>query len=270
VVGRREDIEVPRQTALSQGVYAVAVAGMGLLLLLGKFVYVWVPLPRWVPAEATLARAAGALMLLAAGFLFWRKAIVTARAATVLTLLFASWLLFLQMPRIVGAPATELLWSGAAQLASVVAGGGILFATVASPTEGAGHSFRGARGVHLARMVYSALALPMFGLHHFFVGAEAAEVVPTWLPFRLGWGYGTGVAHIAAGLAILFGVVPRLAARLEAIMITAFVLFIHVPGVLGAPNDALQWTMLFVASAIGGAAWIVARSYAAPEPRTPL
>jgi hypothetical protein len=60
----------------------------------------------------------------------------------------------------------------------------------------------------------------------------------------------------------LLGIVPRLAATLEAVMVSAFVLLVHVPGVIGDPGDHLQWTMFFAASATGGAAWIVAHSYA--------
>jgi hypothetical protein len=43
---------------------------------------------------------------------------------------------------------------------------------------------------------------------------------------------------------------------------SSFVLLVHVPGMIDTPADPLQWTMFFVASTIGGAAWIVARSYA--------
>jgi uncharacterized membrane protein YphA (DoxX/SURF4 family) len=115
--------------------------------------------------------------------------------------------------------------------------------------------------VRMARALY-AVGLPLLGFHHFFDAPGAAEAVPAWLPFRLGWAYLTGAGHVAAGVAILLGIVPRLAATLEAIMVTVFVLLIHVPWVIGAPGDGLQWSMLFVASAIGGASWIVARSYA--------
>lgn len=59
-----------------------------------------------------------------------------------------------------------------------------------------------------------------------------------------GIAYLTGAGHFAASLGILFAILPRLAATLEAI----------------EPRSRLQWTMLFVASALAGAAWITARS----------
>jgi uncharacterized membrane protein YphA (DoxX/SURF4 family) len=196
-------------------------------------------------------------MLLSAVAVLLQKTVIPSSA--VLACLFLSWLLLLQVPRIIGTPSKELLWSGGAQLASVIAGGWMLFAARASPTEGAGRWFRGARGARAARSMY-ALALPVFGLHHFWDLEASAAAVPAWLPFRLGWACLTGAGHVAAGVAILLGIVPRLASTLEAIMISAFVLLVHVPGVIVAPGDGLQWSMLVVASVIGGSAWIFARS----------
>jgi uncharacterized membrane protein len=252
-----------RVTGVGQAVYAAAVAGLGALLLSNKFAYVWAPVPMWVPWRHGLALASGALLTISAVGLLWRK--TGAVSSAVVTLLFLSWLLLLQVPRVMTAPSKEGLWAGGAQIASLVAGGWILFASLASKAEGPAPWYRGGRGVRLARSLYG-VALPFFGLHHFVDLAGAAEAVPAWLPFGLGWAFLTGVGHVAAGIAILLGVVPRLAARLEAAMVTAFVVLVHVTGVIAAPRDSLQWTMFVVASAIGGAWWIVARSYA-DEPR---
>ena len=89
----------------------------------------------------------------------------------------------------------------------------------------------------------------------------ACSAPPSWLPVHFGWAYLTGAGHMAAGLAILLGVLPRLGATLEALMVSTFVLTVHVPGLLGAPGDRDQWTELFVACAIAGAAFLVADSY---------
>lgn len=245
-----------RVTGVARAVYAAAVAGLGVLLLSAELVYVWAPVPRWVPWRDVLAYASGALMVLSAVGLSWRRTVVP--SAAIVTSTFLSWLLLLQVPRLIAAPSKEILWSGGAQLASLVAGGWVLFASSAK-ADGPVRWLRGDRGLRMAGRLY-AVALPLFGLHHLMDAAGAADAVPAWLPFRLGWGYLTGAGHVAAGVAILVGVVPRLAATLEAIMIMSFVLLIHVPGVIGAARDPLQWTMLFVASAIGGAAWIVALS----------
>jgi len=89
-------------------------------------------------------------------------------------------------------------------------------------------------------------------------------MVPSWLPYRLGFAYLTGAGHLTAGLALLLGIVPALAATLEASMITSFVLLLHMPGVFSEPHSRLQWTMLSVASAHAGAAWLIAGSIRRP------
>lgn len=85
-------------------------------------------------------------------------------------------------------------------------------------------------------------------------------MVPAWLPDHLAFAYLTGAGHFATGLAILFGVLARLAATLEACMISSFVVLLHIPGILSAPSNRMQWTMMFVALALAGAAWVVAGS----------
>jgi len=103
-------------------------------------------------------------------------------------------------------------------------------------------------------------ALPLIGLSHFVYSAGTASMVPAWLPGHLFFAYLTGSGHMAAGLGILLGILPGLAAALEALMITLFVLLLHLPGVVAHPHDRLQWTMFFIASAYAGAAWAVAAS----------
>jgi uncharacterized membrane protein len=137
------------------------------------------------------------------------------------------------------------------------AGGWILLALSSRPPAGRAARLFGESGVSLARRLY-ALGVPLVGLAHFADARGATEYVPAWLPLRIGWVYLTGAGHVAAGLAILFGVVPVLASVLEAAQITAFVILTHIPAVCAAPGDRLQWGMLVYASVIAGSAWLVA------------
>ena len=52
------------------------------------------------------------------------------------------------------------------------------------------------------------------------------DLVPSWMPSRLGLAYLTGFAQIACGLAILFSMWPRMAAIVEASMLALFALFV--------------------------------------------
>jgi hypothetical protein len=81
------------------------------------------------------------------------------------------------------------------------------------------------------------------------------------------WAYFTGVAHIAAGVGILFKVKARLAATLLGIMFALWVLIEHSPRVAADPAFRPGWTSLFIALATCGGAWIVAGSLVpAPAP----
>ena len=93
---------------------------------------------------------------------------------------------------------------------------------------------------------------------------------------RLWLAYATGTGHAAAGLAILLGIRPRLAATLEALMMSSFVVLLHVPSLWAkpapdwAPVARIEWIALYWASALAGSAWIIARSLrAGSPPRTP-
>ncbi|HEY6032813.1 MAG TPA: hypothetical protein VIV58_01100, partial [Kofleriaceae bacterium] len=113
----------PAPRTIGLPLYAVMVAAMGAMVAAGKFVYVWAPIPDWVPRGDLLASAAGAVMAVSALALMWRK---TARGASwIVAVLFACWLVLLQVSQLIAAPSEEALWAGAAELVTLGAGGWI-------------------------------------------------------------------------------------------------------------------------------------------------
>ncbi|MEO7730894.1 MAG: DoxX family protein [Kofleriaceae bacterium] len=245
-------------------VYGLAAAGLGVLCLIaGDLGHVFQPVARWMPLRAWLPYVSGAVLV--AGGVALLVPRLTRLAALVLTIHFAVWLLVFNLPNTLGKPAVVGNWEGCGLNAAVVAGGWILLAASRRSSSHAASRLLGASGTRLARWLF-AVGLPLIGLAH-FLGAEGATVyVPTWLPLRIGWVYLTGAGHVAAGLAILFGVVPRLAAVLEAAQITAFVVLAHLPAVVAAPRDRVQWAMLVYALSIAASAWLVAATLAARPP----
>ena len=105
------------------------------------------------------------------------------------------------------------------------------------------------------------LCMPVYGLVHFLYPAAVANWVPNWLPGHMFWAYFTGVAHCAAGVAVLTGVLARLATKLFALMISLWIFLMHIERVVATPHDRHEWTTLFIAVAICGAAWVLAGSY---------
>jgi uncharacterized membrane protein len=235
--------------------YAAGLAGLGVLsLIYGDFALNWQPVPGWVPWREILARASGILLLAAGvGMLVKRVAAVS---TLVMTAYMLSWVLLLQVPRVAQAPTDLGMWLGFAESSWLFCGGWILFDSVAGTHDKLKRSIDGPRA---ARYLFGFACL-ILGLSHFVYFDATTGMIPSWIPAHGAFAYLTGAGHFAAGLAILSGVLPRLAATMEAGMISCFVLLLHAPGVAAAPTNRLQWTMLAVASALAGSAWAVAGS----------
>jgi uncharacterized membrane protein YphA (DoxX/SURF4 family) len=223
--------------------------GLGAILLgivtadAHDFALQWQPVPEGLPARATLSLVSATILAFGGFAAIWRGA---GWARLILPAFYASWVLVLHLPKFAGEPSVATLL-GVAEILSLAAAGAAL-APSSQP------SWLGPA----ARVLYGLCPL-VFGLSHIVYAAAASGMVPAWLPARLFWTYLTGAAHIAAGLAILSGVLARVAVRLLALMCASFVLLIHVPGVIAAPQDRLQWTMLAVALSITGGAWLAQR-----------
>jgi len=228
--------------------FAVGMIGLGLLALnYGDFALVWQPVAPWVPGRTALAYASGVIMLLGGvGLLF------NATAAWAIRILFpylVIWLL-LKVPALVVAPQMEAVWLGVGELAVLLAGGWMLFVRLTG---------RGENEIRMARILFAVSLLPI-GLSHIVYVKDTADYVPAWLPYRTGWAYLTGAGHIAAGLGVLFSVLPRVAAVAEAGMLSIFTVFVWVPAILAAPTTRLPWTAFFISWAITAGAWVVAEN----------
>jgi uncharacterized membrane protein len=247
-------------TSPGHGAFAAAMIGLGILgLVYGDFALVWQPVPKGLPLREAAAYACAVLMLAGGVGLLWTR--TAALASRVLLAYLLLWLILLRLPRLVMAPLVEVRWLGCGETAVMVAGGWALFACFADQWDRSKLKFAtGDVGVRLARFVFGLAIIPC-GLSHLVYTPETAELVPAWLPWHPGWAYLTGVAYIAAGIAVLFGVYARLAAMLTACMMTVFTLLIWMPGVVAAPRDRFQWTALLISSALAAGACAVADSY---------
>jgi uncharacterized membrane protein YphA (DoxX/SURF4 family) len=91
-------------------------------------------------------------------------------------------------------------------------------------------------------------------------------MVPALLPNRLAFAYLTGLGHVAAGIGIIVGILPGLAATLEAIMMSLFGLLVWVPSFFVQPRPQWatppqnQWSELVVNLVLAASACVVAIS----------
>jgi len=257
----------PALTLFVVGLFAVGMIGLGVLALVyGDFAMVWQPVAPWIPGRTVLAYGSGVIMLLGGVGLLFRA--TAAWSARILFPYLIVWML-LKVPALVVAPQMEAVWLGFGELAVLMAGGWVLFATVGRPRDGSPLAFAaGENGIRLARILFAVSLIPI-GLSHLVYVKETAELVPAWLPYRLGWAYLTGAGQIACGLGVLLSIFPRVAAMAEAGMISLFTLLVWGPAILAAPTTRLPWTAFFISWAIASTAWVVAQNIAPKQPAKP-
>jgi uncharacterized membrane protein len=247
-----------QQPALT--IFAVGMIGLGILALVcGDFALVWQPVAPWIPGRMALAYVSGLIMLLGGVGLLLNA--TTTWSVRVLFPYLILWLL-LKVPALLVAPRMEAVWLGFGEIAVLTTGGWVLFATLSGLREGSPLAFAtGEGGIRLARILFAVSLLPI-GLSHLVYVSQTTDLVPAWLPYRVGWAYLTGAGQIACGLGVLFSIFPRVAARAEAGMISLFTLLVWGPAILAAPTTRLPWTAFFISWAIASAAWVVAQNIA--------
>jgi uncharacterized membrane protein len=254
-----------QQPALT--LFAVGMIGLGVLALIyGDFALVWQPVAPWIPGRTILAYGSGVIMVV--GGIGLLLSATTAWSVRILFPYLIVWLL-LKAPALFVAPGMEAVWLGFGEIAVLMTGGWVLFARLAELRPGSALAFAtGENGVRLARILFAVSLIPI-GLSHLIYVKETAEFVPAWLHYREGWAYLTGAGQIACGLGILFSILPRVAARAEAGMITLFTLLVWGPAIFAAPKARLPWTAFFISWAIASAAWVMAQNIAAKQPARP-
>ena len=229
----------------------VATIVVGLVLIyLGtlNFVYrdsllTWQPTPDGAPWKLPFAILSGILLIAGGiGLLLpsWR-----ARAAMLASGWVGLWALLLHLPHVATAPNVgSLLGLGEASANALG------LATLTG-------CFVSGRRPLVLRLGFG-LCLVIFGASHFVYADFTAQMVPAWLPDRLGLAYLTGAIHALTGACLLAGLRVRIAATIEALMMSSFVLLVHIPGVAQAPHDRMQLTMFGMASLLTLAAWLIA------------
>jgi len=187
---------------------------------------------------------------------------VLASAAWSVRILFPyliAWTL-LKVPALIVAPQIEGVWLGFGELAVLLAGGWVLFARLAALRDRSMLDFAvGDSGIRVAKYLFAIWVIPI-GLSHFLYVKETINLIPAWIPFRLFWAYLTGAGHIAAGLGVLFSVMPRLAVLAEGAMLSVITLLVWAPAILAAPRTRLPWTAFCISWAITAAVWALAQA----------
>lgn len=258
-----------RKTQLWRGLLAITSAGIAVVTVsCGDSALLGHSLPAWLPwREAWVYGWALVVLAASVGLCFGRTAAVS---ALMIIAYYAVWAVTC-VPTIASAPLSIGAWYGFCEAVSSLVGPWILYIALRRRSPESEFPGVGLHAVRLARVLFG-LTCIFYGWSHFAYAQYTAGMVPGWLPDRLGWAYFTGFAHIAAGVGIALGVLPRLASLLEAIMMTLFGLLVWVPSFFMQPRPAwaalpqVQWSELVLTLVLAVSGWVV---YGTTAPRLP-
>ena len=244
-----------RMSRFGHALLGIGVAGFAVLgFVYGNFGPVVAPFPKaWTYGLA-------AILLVASAGLFPVRS--GPASAIIIGICASAWAVanaspILHKPMVVGS------WYGSSEAVTTLVGAWIFYAQLRRRDHAI--ALIGSRALRLAQALFGAACL-VYGIAHFAYAAYTEPFVPTWLPSPMAFVYATGACHVAAGIGLLLGVLPRLAATLEAIMITLFGVMVWLPSYFthptpkwaGSPQN--QWSETFMNFLLAGTAWIVAES----------
>jgi uncharacterized membrane protein len=111
--------------------------------------------------------------------------------------------------------------------------------------------------VALSNLCFAA-PLAVFGALHVSNVEFVIPMVPSYMPWRLFWGYFFGFALLAASLSIATKIEVRWSGVLFGIAMFLFVAMLDIPGALASPRDRFGWTLALREMSFGCGGWILA------------
>ncbi len=214
------------------------------------------------------AQGLGVILVAACAGLFLARTV--AASAMAIAAVAVAWAIAGTRP-IFHAPLSIGSWYGFSEAVSLLAGVATLYALrrrrdqASAPT-----ALTDDRALRAGRVLFGGACL-VYGSAHFAYAAYSLPFVPTWLPARMPLVYLTGACHAAAGVGLILGVLPRLAAALEAVMIVLFGFLVWLPSHFAHPappwagTPQNQWSETFLNFLLAAVAWMIADSLRARD-----
>jgi hypothetical protein len=214
------------------------------------------PGPPWSRGELQLD------WLACAGFVVAGFCIVTGKlgrlAATTLGVVMLVYVLSGYVPALLARPHDPGPWTVVFEILAMVGGSWVLAASFPADQRIQQPDDRAAGMLAMVGRYLIAVSLVVFAVQHFLYAGFVAPLVPAWIPGHIFWAYFTGLAFIAAALAIVANKMMGVATMLLGTMFLLWVVVLHVPRVAGAPQNGDEVTSLFVALAMSGVGFILA------------
>ena len=232
--------------SLGRYVYGLAAIGAGICAL------VWHDFAVLgnVPHRGILIYIMASIEILGGVAVLWPK-MARAGAVAVGTVYFTFALL--GVPGIIKDPLVYNGYGNFCEQFSFVSGAMILYARCSASAA--------ARTARLAQIGYYSFGICVvsFGLEQLFYLSQTASLVPKWIPpGQIFWAKATSVAFALAAIALLTGLMARLASGLTTAMIVGFGLLVWLPALFADRHSFGNWSEGAETLGIAATAWIVA------------
>ena len=241
--------------------YGIAITVIGFLTIYySDFPYMLIPSKHsWIPGLVMLAYISGAMLILAGACIIFEKKVrpLSLMLGSVLLLIFCFY--FIPYEFIVSSSYMHFGdWENAAKELALSSGAFVIAGYFSEKNENALIRFL-SKLIPFGSILFS-ITIISFGVDHFLFAKEAADFVPSWVPYHLFWMYLTGTALIGSGLAIILKIKPELVATLLGTMIFTWFIILHIPRVIASPSAYIgsEVTSAFIALAYGGIAFVIA------------
>jgi uncharacterized membrane protein YphA (DoxX/SURF4 family) len=253
-----------RTLGFGRALFGISVAGLAAMsFVYGNFAPIIEARSTWLPRPEAWVYGSGAILLAASAGLFFARS--GPGCAVIIGAYELVWLVARTRPVLLKPLDVGSLYGFGEALGPLLAAWmlyGLLRRQSGAPSATA---MTGDRALCVARILFGA-ACVAYGAAHFAYAAYTAKMVPAWLPGPTGLVYFTGACHAAAGLGLVIGVLPRLAATLEAVMLSLFGVLVWLPSFFASPIPGwaspkqTQWSETFLSFLLASSAWILAAS----------
>lgn len=217
--------------------------------------------PKWMPARLFIAYFVGVAHLAAASSFVARRYVRW--SALGLALMFALFVLLMDLPGAVAHPEVRMAWSLAARETTFAIGALALFATATLRD-------RPRRATTLATIarLWTAAVLVFYGAENilyprFSPGVPDTTPTPAWIPLPTSIAYATGILLIAFGLAMLVEKYASVAAAGCGVLMTLLTVALYIPQwviVRGVPPQVTAINFVFDTLLFAGTVLIVSRA----------
>jgi uncharacterized membrane protein len=224
--------------------------------------------PKWMPGRLFIAYFVGVAHLAAATSFIARRYVRW--SSLCLAVMFALFVLLMDLPGALRNPTVRMSWSLAARQATFALGALALFVTA---TRGGGSA--PPKIVTAVIRLWTGGVLVFYGIEHFIrpdfsPGVPATMPTASWVPLPLALAYATGVLLIAFGIALFSGKHAAAGAAWAGLLMTVLTAVLYVPQFFLAADTGARVTAInFIFDTLLFAGMMLVISAALSDPLTP-